>query len=626
MTETQTIIQRQDPFIEAYRLGLLQDVQGFTQNQIFGQNVQNLRAQALSPQQIAQRLSTPEQGTKGEPGYRAAVTYTPDQVSSISSDAMFRPPDYQVAQMAPGERAAAMAAQQGIGGYAPFLGAGSQMIGQGQNLLAGQAAPALQQAMGTTGAGQQFINQASQLAAMQRGLPYESQAAANQMLQQGLGMGTALGQEGIGQLFGSIGSAQQAAGMGAGALQGLAGGVGGQVGGAQFGADLASARARASTAGAQQALMGAAGMGGATAQEGIAALAGTGARFDPSQISPFMGQFEDAAVQQALSDIGRQGQIAQQGVRAQAVGAGAFGGSRQAVAEQELQRNVLEQQGRTAAQMRSAGFESAAQRAQQAFEQQQGRQQQLGALTGQLGQAGAGSALQAASQAGQLGLSAEQLAQAGALQGGQLGLSGIGQAGQLQNLAAQLGLSSAQQQAMAGQNIGALGGQLGQLGLSAAQQQGQLGLQFGQLGQQDINQLLAMGQQQQQLGQGIGSLAGQFGTLGGQLGQLGIQQAGIGELQSRLGAQDIQNLMATGGLERGVQQATLDAQRMSNLQRYSQPYQQYGFLSDIYSGVPTGQMTTTSSSAPQVSPFQTALGLGIQGVSAVAGANRAGII
>jgi hypothetical protein len=123
-----------------------------------------------------------------------------------------------------------------------------------------------------------------------------------------------------------------------------------------------------------------------------------------------------------------------------------------------------------------------------------------------------------------------------------------------------------------------------------------------------------------------GNLGAGIGSLGGQLGQLGIQQAGIGELQSRLGAQDIQNLMATGGLERGVQQATLDAQRMSNLQRFSQPYQQYGFLSDIYSGVPTGQMTTTSSSAPQVSPFQTALGLGIQGVSAVAGANRAGII
>ena len=225
-----------------------------------------------------------------------------------------------------------------------------------------------------------------------------------------------------------------------------------------------------------------------------------------------------------------------------------------------------------------------------------------------------------------MGLSAEQLAQAGALQGGQLGLSGIQQAGQLQNLAAQLGLTSAGQQAAAGQNIGALGTNLGQLGLQGAQQQGQLGLQFGQLAQQDVNQLMQMAQQQGALGQGIGALAGQFGTLGGQLGQMGIQQAGIGELMTRLGTQDIQNLMTTGAAQRGVTQATLDAQRLTNLQRYSQPYQQYGFLSDIYSGVPTGQMTTTASSAPQVSPFQTAIGLGIQGLSAASGAQRAGII
>ena len=72
-----------------------------------------------------------------------------------------------------------------------------------------------------------------------------------------------------------------------------------------------------------------------------------------------MNQYEDAAVQQALRDIQRAGDIQQQGVAAQAVGAGAFGGSRQAVAEQELQRNILEQQGRTAAGMRQQGFESA---------------------------------------------------------------------------------------------------------------------------------------------------------------------------------------------------------------------------------------------------------------------------
>jgi hypothetical protein len=66
MSNTQVMIQRQDPNIEAYRLGLLRDVQGFTRNQIFGQNVQALRAQGLSDDQIAQRLSVPGQGTEGQ--------------------------------------------------------------------------------------------------------------------------------------------------------------------------------------------------------------------------------------------------------------------------------------------------------------------------------------------------------------------------------------------------------------------------------------------------------------------------------------------------------------------------------------------------------------------------------
>jgi hypothetical protein len=518
MTDQTVVINRQDPAIEAYRLGLLGDVQGYVQSQILGQNVQNLRAQGLSNKEIAERLSTPASGKKGEPGYRPAVKVSASQVKGISDSAMFGPPGYQVAQLSPAERAGIQAAQQGVGAYAPFLSGGSQMISQGQSLLAGQAVPAMQQAMGTMGAGQGFIDQGAQLAAAQRGLPFEEQQRAGRTLRQGLQTGMDFGQQGIGQLAQGIGAGQQAAGA------------------------------------------------------GIAGLSGTGGRFRPDQITPFMNQFEDAAVQQALSDIGRQGQIQRQQVGAQAVGAGAFGGSRQAVAEQELGRNILDQQGRTAAQMRTAGFESAAQSAQQAFEQQQARRQQAANITGQLG------------------------------------------------------LTASGQQLTGGQNIGALGTNLGQLGLSAGQAQGQLGVQFGQLGQQDVAQLLQMAQQQQGLGQGLGALAGQYGQLGTQLGQLGVQQGGIAELTSRLGTQDINNLLATGGLERQVDQATLDALRMTNLQQYSQPLQMYGFLSDIYSGVPTGQMTTTAASAPQISPFQTAAGLGIQGLSAVAGAQRAGIL
>lgn len=226
-----------------------------------------------------------------------------------------------------------------------------------------------------------------------------------------------------------------------------------------------------------------------TLGQGIQSLAGTGAQYDPTSYQAYMNPYEDAAVQSAMGDIQRASDIAQLGNSARAVGAGAFGGSRDAIVQAEQNRTALDQQARTAAQMRAAGY-----------------------------------------------------------------------------------------------------GQAQQLGINAFDS--------------------AMGRQQ---------------SMGTAYGQLGVQQAGLGELTSGLSVQDLNTLMTTGSLQRGVDQAGLDATRLSNLQRYTQPYQQYGFLSDIYSGTPSGSSTLTAASAPQVSPFQTALGLGIGGLSAASGAKQAGL-
>ena len=72
-------------------------------------------------------------------------------------------------------------------------------------------------------------------------------------------------------------------------------------------------------------------------------------------------------------------------------------------------------------------------------------------------------------------------------------------------------------------------------------------------------------------------------------------------------------------------QARLDAQRQSDLAQMYEPYQRLGFLSDIYSKTPTTQQTITQSTSPNVSPFQQYLGLGIAGLSAAAGAQKAGL-
>jgi hypothetical protein len=68
------------------------------------------------------------------------------------------------------------------------------------------------------------------------------------------------------------------------------------------------------------------------------------------------------------------------------VQAGAFGGSRQAVAEQELARNAAQQIADTSARLRSAAFTGAQQQAQSAFENQMARGQTAAQIFGQLGQ------------------------------------------------------------------------------------------------------------------------------------------------------------------------------------------------------------------------------------------------
>jgi hypothetical protein len=96
--------------------------------------------------------------------------------------------------------------------------------------------------------------------------------------------------------------------------------------------------------------------------------------FDPSGISEFYNPYEDAVVEQTMKDVSEglaKGDISR---RAQAVGAGAFGGSRSRLMGEELARAA----GRGAAEqvgaIRAGGYQDASRRAQAAFESQQARQ------------------------------------------------------------------------------------------------------------------------------------------------------------------------------------------------------------------------------------------------------------
>ena len=155
--------------------------------------------------------------------------------------------------------------------------------------------------------------------------------------------------------------------------------------------------------------------------------------------------------------------------------------------------------------------------------------------------------------------------------------------------------------------------------LAASQGIGDLGINYGQLSQADIGQM-------QGIGQGLGSLAGQYAALGSQAANLGLQQAGLGEMAQRSNLSDIQTLTALGAMQRGQQQAELDAVRQTRMDQLAAPYQQLGFLSDVYRGTPTSQATITQQGGGQSpSTAQQVLGLGIAGLGAVQGARTMGM-
>ena len=113
------------------------------------------------------------------------------------------------------------------------------------------------------------------------------------------------------------------------------------------------------------------GIGGAGQQttNQAAQLALKEAGYTPDQIQAMTGAqymgayqnpYEQQVVQGTLADIERQRQISQQAQQTRAVGAKAFGGSRQAVAESLANEDYTRRSAEIAAQLRSAGFTTAA--------------------------------------------------------------------------------------------------------------------------------------------------------------------------------------------------------------------------------------------------------------------------
>jgi hypothetical protein len=368
---------------------------------------------------------------------------------------------------------------------------------------------------------------------------------------------------------------------------------------------------------------------------GIGSLLGAAQSYDPRSAQSFMNPYQQEVTQQALKEMRRQADIARQGQAAQAVGAGAFGGTREGVQRAEFERNVQDQMQQRIMQDYAQNFAQAQQASMQGFESQQQRQLgqaqglqqaagQSGQLTGQQAQLALQVAAQQFQQAGYDANTAMQLAQLQQIQQGQA----LQQSGALQGIGSLQG-QQAMQQAQLGQSGAGLVGQLGA-------QQAQLGLLPGQIAQTQSGIAAQRAGLYGQLGQGIGALTAQqagvdlskaqtLGGLGTQMGTLGTQMGAMGEATQQLGAADVGMLGQVGLLERQNEQAQLDAIRGTQMQEIMDPYQRLGFVSDIYRGAPTTQMAMTAQTAPSASPLQTAAGLGIAGLSTAAAGKTAGL-
>lgn len=604
-----------------------------------------------------------------------------DAANAAALNGQYLTPDYQVAGMSPDQLNALDLGRQGIGSYLPYMQAATNQYGlagntvqQGVNTLLGADTRnqfgAAQAAMNRAATPLANMGQSAQLATQGVGLIGQGSAdvdAAQANLQKYAQANLAPSEQYLNQSVTAMNQALPNYGSATGMInQGISQ------------SDLAAKQAQQAATqpgfnqgimtalnAAEQAKLAAAQPGfnqaSSTLQQGIGALSGGAQAYDPASAQKFMNPYQQQVIDEATRQINRQADIQRQNLQAQAVRAGAFGGSREGVQRAELERATAEQRNAAIVGALSSGYNTAQQQAQTAFEQQQ--QRQLAQAQGYQGAAGTQASI-AAQQAGLGQSAAQQLAQAAQLQTsaagtqGQLGLSaaqqqaaagqanlqGANQLANMQTQGAQLGQSAAQYMGNVGQTLGQQQLQQAQLGQAAANAAGNLGIQqaglsglYANIAGQQANIYNQQAAGNMNMAQGIGSLAQQqfgigrdmaqgLGALGAQQGNLATQGAALGQAAQGMGQQDTNFLYNLGASQQKQLQNELDAARQNELTQNMQPYQQLGFLSDIYKGAPSSSMSMMQQSQATPSPFMQAAGLAIGGVSAAAAAGRSGII
>jgi hypothetical protein len=290
-------------------------------------------------------------------------------------------------------------------------------------------------------------------------------------------------------------------------------------------------------------------------------------------MSPYMQQVVDAQQREAR----RASEITRNQQQAQAVGQGAFGGSRQAIVEAERQRNLGTQLG----DIQSQGLQSAFSQAQQQFNADQARQM---------------AAQQANQQAG-LTVGQQNLAS-------QMGTQQLGTQTGLQTALANL---TAAQQAEV--NNQAAKNQA--MGMSAQQ-----ALQAAIANQSASLQAQQISEQSRQFGAGLGLQGLQAAMTGaGQLGQLGNLQ--FGQQKDIYGLQN-----QFGGQEQAQRQSLINAESQNFAAQQRYPYQQLEFMSNILRGTPMGTTQSLYQAPPSAASQLIGAGTSLYGAHLMGGGGR----
>lgn len=360
--------------------------------------------------------------------------------------------------------------------------------------------------------------------------------------------------------------------------------------GAGYGAGAADYGQLGAEAGQQAAGYGAMGAGYG-AQAGQAGANFAQQATDPNAVRAYMNPYLESSLAPQIEAMRRQYGITGTQQQSAATGAGAFGGTREALMAAENQRSMNSAIDNAIAQGYNTAFTNA--QAQQQFGANLGLQGQQAAMQGAgMGITGQNAAMQGA----QTGISGQQAA----MQGAQTGLSGLGQA-------------------LSGYGLGLQGAQTGLSGIGqgisgeqAAMQGAGLGMQGAGMGLQGIGTALqGYGQGQQGLSTALQGY-GQAGQAAGQLGQLGTQQ--LAAEQGILGTQQ-----QYGAMQQQAEQQKIDQAIQNYAMQQQAPMQSLAQMSGLLRGLPLESTTTQSYQAgPGALQSLAGIGTGIAGVASLA--------